>query len=74
MEFTPKSSNVKYVKYATYTKVLYVTYHNDSRQYSYPKVSQDEMTGLVNAESVGKYINQVIKPNHKYDEVTEKVG
>jgi len=74
VEFTPKSSNVKYVRYSTYTCDLYVTYHRDSKQYLYPKVSQDEMTGLVNAPSTGKYINQVIKPNHSYDEVTEKVG
>jgi len=68
------STNVKEMKYATYTNVLYLTYHNDSRQYSYPDVTQQEIIELINAESAGKYINQVIKPNHSYDEVTEKVG
>lgn len=68
------STNAKDMKYATYTNTLYITYHNDSRQYAYPNVTPKEIVGLLNAESVGKYINQVIKPNHTYDEVTAKVG
>lgn len=59
------SSQVSKVKYNTESKVLTVTFKT-GKSYEYYEVSQFEWEGLLSAESVGKYLNSHIKPNHSF--------
>lgn len=59
------SSNVKAVAYDPATEILAVRFANGGL-YSYADVTQTVFTGLAGAQSVGKYLNTVIKGVHPY--------
>lgn len=64
-----QSSNIDAVDYDPTCSKLTVRFKN-SGVYIYDKVSQEEFEGLISAESVGKYLNKVIKnDNHPYTKV-----
>lgn len=57
-----KSSNVKSVGYDPGSGTLEVEFLSGT-VYQYPKVSTKEYEALIGAESVGRALNTVIKPN-----------
>jgi hypothetical protein len=59
------SSQVKRVKYDEDKGILTVTFMT-GRSYEYEGVTRAEFDALFTAESVGKYLNANIKPNHKF--------
>ena len=61
-----ESSNVQAVGWND--GILFVQFKNDSI-YQYDNVPEDEFQGLVNAESVGRYLNTNIKGNYNYTKV-----
>ena len=60
-----ESSNIESVGYDESTETLYVTFKNGST-YKYDKVPFWKFTELVDADSVGKYLNAEIKGQHEY--------
>lgn len=60
------SSNVSEVAYVEDSRTLCVRFANGGL-YTYSDVSPDNYHGLVGAESVGRYLNAVIKALHPYD-------
>ena len=69
-----ESGNVQEVGYHEPTKTLVVRFHNGGL-YSYDQATKDTFLNLVHAESVGRYLNNVVKvfhPNyHKWNDETE---
>jgi hypothetical protein len=59
------SSNVRAVAYDEPTKLMVVRFHNGGL-YSYEDVGMDVYVDLVHAESVGKYLNQMVKGIYPY--------
>lgn len=57
-----KSSNVKSVGYDPASQMLEVEFTTGS-VYQYPKVSGKEYETLIGADSVGRTLNTLIKPN-----------
>ncbi len=57
-----ESSNVATIGYED--GVLEVEFKNGG-VYQYPDVTQEEFDSPVKADSVGRWLNQVIKPNHE---------
>lgn len=62
------SSNIAQVGYEQETKHLYVEFNNGT-VYRYLDVNEEVYEQLVNAASVGKFLNAEIKPNHNYERV-----
>jgi len=62
------SSNIESVGYAENVKILYVKFLNGNL-YSYKGVPLNKYNELVNASSVGKYLNQNIKGTYSYVQV-----
>jgi hypothetical protein len=60
------SSNVSAVAYDTPTKTLCVKFGSGGI-YTYKGVANEIYVDLVHAESVGKYLNSVVKPNYPYE-------
>lgn len=48
--------------------------HHKSRTYGYVGVSRQRTVAAIHAESVGKYINRKIKPNHRLVEIDPAGG
>lgn len=66
MDRTPvTSSTVASVGYDPTTMTLEVEFHNGS-VYQYFDVPEAEYHGLINAESVGRYLHQNIKGVYRY--------
>lgn len=64
MELTPvESSNLAAVGYDPETYILTVLFKN-GRTYEYLGVTAKAHADLMAAESVGKYLNSLIKPTH----------
>jgi hypothetical protein len=59
------SSNIRSVGYDPQTAVLEVKFHNN-RVYQYLDVPPEEFDALMAAESKGRFLNRVIKPQHPY--------
>ena len=59
------SSNIERVSYAEDTQILAVKFRNGGL-YTYTGVSLNAYLSLKGAESVGKYLNQVIKVMNPY--------
>jgi hypothetical protein len=59
------SSQVKRVKYDENKSILTITFMT-GKSYEYEGVKRYEFDALLAAESVGKYLNASIKPNHKF--------
>jgi hypothetical protein len=67
------SSNVAAVGYDEASKTLAVQFHNHGRGneiYHYTGVPKSTFEALRDAESVGKYLNAVIKTQYEYTKVT----
>jgi hypothetical protein len=62
------SSNVQAVAYDQLTETLYVAFHSGAH-YRYLKVSAEDADSLVQAESVGSFLNSRIKPSHAFEKV-----
>lgn len=56
-----ESSNIREIAWEDNT--LYVTFHK-SGTYTYKNVPGSVFIEMCNAESVGRFLNQVIKPNY----------
>lgn len=54
------SSNVESVAYDDDTQIMGVKFHNGGL-YAYETIEMDVYVGLVHAESVGKYLHNVVK-------------
>jgi hypothetical protein len=65
---TVESEAIESVGYDPERRTLRVIYRN-GRSYDYLDVGTDEYDHLMNAESSGAYMNQVIKPRYKYRKV-----
>lgn len=60
------SSNVHSLRYEESSKDLYVKFQS-GQTYKYAKVDLVVFTGLKHADSVGRFLNQNIKPFHSYE-------
>ncbi|GGJ50498.1 KTSC domain-containing protein [Deinococcus roseus] len=70
MPRTPITSSViKSAGYDARTRVLEIELHNAS-VYRYYDVDEEAYQQLLEAPSKGTHLNQVIKPNYIYNEVT----
>jgi hypothetical protein len=73
------SSNVKSVAYHDASKSLCVEFHNGG-VYAYHGVDHEVYVDTVHAQSVGKYLNTVVKVMYHYtryltkDELSESLG
>ncbi|HEV3322761.1 MAG TPA: KTSC domain-containing protein [Solirubrobacteraceae bacterium] len=66
MDRTPvSSSNVASVGYDSQIMVLEVEF-SDGAIYQYFDVPEDDAVGLLNSDSVGKYLNSNIKGHYRY--------
>lgn len=61
-----ESSNVESVAYHNKSHSICVKFHNGGL-YTYDGVDHDVYVDLVNAESVGQYLNRAIKGVYAYD-------
>lgn len=69
--FVPvESSNLAQVGYDTATSTLYVGFKHGGT-YRYFGVPIEKYTGILEAESAGKYLNAEIKPHHGYEKIDE---
>lgn len=60
------SSNVASVDYDEGRHVLIVTFNSGAVYEYYPDVPREVYEGVLNAESVGKALNELVKPNFQY--------
>lgn len=65
------SSNVKRVALHEVSKTLCVQFHNGGL-YGYHDVGNDTYVELVHAESVGKYLNSVVKALHPFTKFNDE--
>jgi hypothetical protein len=63
---TPESSNIDFVRYSYVTEVLQVEYKGKKR-YNYLGLPNDVVKDLRTSESVGSFVNKVIKPNYEVE-------
>jgi hypothetical protein len=63
-----KSSSIKSIGYNTIFKVLEIEFIREAI-YHYYDVSSDVVCELIFADSIGKYFDQNIKNNYKYESV-----
>lgn len=69
------SSAVEAVGYDADERELYVCFRGSSGgTYVYADVSHDEYRTLLDAESIGGYVNKEIKPRHPYRQLDEDEG
>lgn len=66
IRYPVESSNLAAVGYDAVSKILQVEFKGGAI-YNYFKVSPDSYDSLLDAESVGKYLNAEIKPNHGFE-------
>lgn len=59
------SSQVTKVGYNEETKILTITFKT-GKSYEYYDVPKDIFDSMLTAESIGKYLNQFVKPFYKY--------
>lgn len=59
------SSNVRQVAYHEPTKTLAVKFHGGGL-YSYLEAAEETYHDMINAVSVGQYLNNVVKVQHAY--------
>jgi hypothetical protein len=62
------SSNVEAIGYDTDNAAIYVRFLSGDT-YIYSGVDQGTFEELLNADSVGSYLNRVIKPNYEYSKL-----
>lgn len=62
------SSNVEAVGYDAAAREIYVRFLG-GRTYAYGEATERTFEELRSADSVGSYLNRVVKPNHRYREV-----
>lgn len=60
-----KSSTIDSIYYATTTNELMVTFKNGTT-YTYYDVTLEDYLTMITSESIGKALNQIIKPKYKY--------
>jgi KTSC domain len=65
-----KSESVKSVAWDSETSVLEIRFHNGSL-YQYEGVPRETYNLLFTAESIGRYVNELIKPNYAARKVYE---
>ena len=68
-----KSSNVHSVGYEPETKSLFVCFHGGSL-YQYHNVPLAIHAAMMNADSVGRFFNSMVKPNYKFRLVSGKAN
>jgi len=68
-----KSSNVSLVGYEDKSGTLRIMFKGKfNGAYDYNNVTPDEYDDLMKSESIGKHLNQKIKPNHRCDKISEE--
>lgn len=70
VKLTPESSNIYGYSYNPTTAELFIDYNGGGR-YKYVAVPLDVVENMQKAESIGKFVNQAIKPNFMYDKVED---
>jgi hypothetical protein len=61
---TPESSNISSLDFFSSSNELIVKF-NSGASYKYSGVSQEAFDSRLEFESVGKWVNKIIKPNHE---------
>ena len=64
-----QSSAVEAVRYHPATCELDVRFE-EGREYRYEKVPRSKFHALMAADSIGAFVNEEIKPDHRYSEIT----
>lgn len=64
-----ESSSIAEITYKPDTGLLEVRYRRTGRTYDYFDVPKEIYEALMNADSKGAFLNQVIKPNYDYARV-----
>lgn len=64
------SVSVMSIGHAPETSTLHITFHSGDT-YAFHSVSAAKHQALLNAPSLGRHLNQVIKPNHRFTKVQE---
>ncbi|AXH01201.1 KTSC domain-containing protein (plasmid) [Deinococcus wulumuqiensis] len=67
------SAAFKAVGYDPATRTMRIHFH-DAGIYEYSHVEQEDFDALMAAESKGTHLNQVMKNNHPYREITDPTG
>jgi hypothetical protein len=67
--YFPDSTAVAWAAYDRGRRILYVTFRDSMRTYSYRRVPPQKYQELLDAESKGTYVNQCIKPVYRFEEV-----
>lgn len=67
-----RSSNITAVRYQSEQQWLFVRFKNGG-EYAYLDVTQAEYLNLVEAESIGRFLNGQIKPGHGFVRVPDNV-
>jgi KTSC domain len=62
------SSNVEAVGYDSAAREIYIRFLG-GRTYAYGEADEHTFEELRSADSVGSYLNRVLKPNHPYREI-----
>lgn len=65
---TVSSSNVEAVGYDSENSAIYIRFLSGDT-YVYSGADQGTFEELLNADSVGSYLNRVIKPNYEYSKL-----
>jgi len=63
------SSAVRAVRYHAARNELDVRFE-EGREYRYGKVPRSKFRALLEAESIGEFVNHEIKPHHPFQEIT----
>jgi hypothetical protein len=63
------SSAVRAVRYHAARNELDVRFE-EGREYRYSKVPRSKFRALLEAESIGEFVNHEIKPHHSFQEIT----
>ena len=60
-----ESSVVASLGYDDESQTLFVRFHGSGSSYLYEGVNQATLDELIESDSIGSYVNRVIKPRHK---------
>jgi hypothetical protein len=66
------SSSIELVAYEAETKRLYIRFRDSGEAYVYRDVPPLAYTGLMLADSKGRYLNRSIKPRYKFERLRHR--
>lgn len=71
--FPENSTNILVCTYYELDKELDITFKTNGRTYRYFNVPMSEYNNMLNAKSIGRYVQANIVKNYKYEEKTEEM-